>query len=797
MFLNKKNTYTYTNKDTEVKFLLGGIGTGNISLDSRGHFSDYEIYNEPSKNRNLPYSFFSINIFDKEKQYIKVLEANLSEPHKRPLGYFSSELAGLPRFNSSKMRCKYPFANVELIDDEIPVKVEMIAYTPFIPLDSKSSGIPGFYIKYKVKNKLSNKINVSICGSFANPVAFNGFDLFNNMQHSHAVKNEFLENDNYVGIHYKAIDMPIDERYYGDMFFATPEKENVTAKPNWLTGAWWDGAHDFWNDFKEDGKLDFVSKEIGIQSEFNSLVGIKIGSISVNKTLDAGEEKEFTFILGWRFPNRANRWEGHLLPTIKNKEHKTVRNYYSYLFDDAIGVVDKLFKNSDYYFETTKKFTDALYNSTLPIEVIDAIGSNITTLRSPTCFRMGEEGTFLGWEGCFEHKGSCEGNCTHVYNYAQTIAFLFPDLEQNMRNTEFLKETDEIGKMSFRSNWFFEDPKWNMIPATDGQLGCILKLYRDWMLSGNNQLLYSMWDKVKLSLDFARKYWINNDDGVLNARQHNTYDIEFYGLSSLTNSIYLAALKAAIKMAQFMNDDIEEIYQDAFNKCQTKLDKELWNGEYYKQKIDDVDKYKYQYGEGCLSDQILGQQFAYLYGLGNILPEEHIKKAIYSVYKYNFKEKLNNHENVQRTYGLNDESGLVLCSWPKGGRPRFPFVYADEVWSGVEYQVATNLIYEGYVEEALKIVKAVRQRYNGKNRNPFNEVECGNHYIRSMASFGLLIALSGYKFNLVKNEISFSPKINKENFKCFFINAKGWGVFEKKLNNEKINYLYKISEEEI
>jgi uncharacterized protein (DUF608 family) len=210
------------------------------------------------------------------------------------------------------------------------------------------------------------------------------------------------------------------------------------------------------------------------------------------------------------------------------------------------------------------------------------------------------------------------------------------------------------------------------------------------------------------------------------------------------------------------------------------MDKMLWNGKYYIQKINNIDEHKYQFGKGCLSDQLFGQTLAHLYGLGYILPKEHIKKAIKSIYDNNFKDNLSNHHNLQRTYALNEESGLLLCSWPEGSRPKLPFVYSDEVWSGIEYQVATNLIYEGYIKEALSIVKAVRGRYDGYRRNPFNEIECGHHYARSMASWGLLLALSGFKYDMVKNEISFEPKINSNNFSCFFSTGKGWGIYKQR-----------------
>jgi uncharacterized protein (DUF608 family) len=334
----------------------------------------------------------------------------------------------------------------------------------------------------------------------------------------------------------------------------------------------------------------------------------------------------------------------------------------------------------------------------------------------------------------------------------------------------------------FDSEWLWGGEK--APGAADGQLGTIMRVYREWKLSGDTEFLKKLWTFVKKTLRFALLQWDKDKDLVLDGKQHNTYDIEFYGPNPLTNFFLLGALRAAEEMAVYLEDtEAANKYHDFFERSSKKIDELLWNGEYYIQAIDDINQYKYQHGEGCLSDQLLGQQLAHVYGLGYLLPVDKIKKAVYSIYKYNFKEDFRNHVNCQRTYVLNDEQGLLLCTWPNGGRPKFPFVYSDEVWTGIEYQVATHLIYEGYIEEGLKVVKAVRNRHDGYRRNPWNEVECGHHYARSMSSWGLLIALSGFKFDLPRKEISFNPKINHEDFKTFWSTGVAWGTYEQKLLN--------------
>lgn len=782
-----KYTQKYTNKQSQVKFLLGGIGTGNISIASNGKLTDFEVFGSSNKGFFLPYTFVSTHYDDKKGTIInKIVESDIIIDNNHPQGYASNELVGLPRFNKTKMNVRYPFCNIDFLDDKIPVKYHLETYTPFIPTNEDDSGIPGFYMNYTVDNPLDYDVEVSLCFSIANFVGFDSFDpRFRNASFKAEINNKYYEDEFQKGIIFSSDKLDKNDVTYGNCFLSTNYKD-ISYKVSWVDGAWWDGAHDFWNQFSEKGEIYDEIDTLGKESQFNGKTGLRIGSICIKKTIKAHSKEEYPFIFTWYFPNRLNRWDGHLLPTNK-KGDEIIKKYYSYRFKDSIDVSTYLLKNCLKLKKDSMNFTKALYNSSIPNDYIDRIASNITTIRSNTCFRIGKEGTFLAWEGCFDSLGSCEGNCTHVWNYEQTLAFLFPRLEQMMQKISFLHETREDGFMNFRCNSPFDDPAWDFIPATDGQLGEVCRLYRDWLLSGDNSLIDSMFPYVKKSLEFAKSYWDSDSDNVLDSRQHNTYDIEFFGPNCLSNSIYFTALRAASEMAKYVGDmELSKKYIEMVEEGSKKLDKLLFNGEYYIQKIDNVNEFKYQYGKGCLSDQVFGDLLAHLYNLPSSLPKENVKKAVSSIYKYNYRNNMYEHENVQRTYAANNDGGLLLCSWPKGGRPRLPFVYADEVWAGIEYQVASHLIYNGMIDEANNIVHSIMGRYDGYKRNPFSETECGYHYARSLASYGLLVAYSGYKYDLRNNIISFNPVI-KGDFDCFFSCAKGFGIYHKRVfeNNVK------------
>jgi non-lysosomal glucosylceramidase len=764
----------------QAAFLLGGVGTGNVSIGARGELRDWEIFNSPGKGNYLPYSFFSIWAKQEgQKAVARVLEAKINQPYSKSHGFSSGEVAGLPRLESSILRGEYPFVRVDFEDEVLPVKVSLEAFTPFIPLNADDSGIPGAILRYRVKNSSDKEVDVTIAGSLANAVGFEGYETFGNMKLSGKTINEYRDDEGFRGLSFSNTGLSEHSLRYGSMALITGNK-NVTFKPQWLQGGWWDGIQDFWDDFCEDGKLEVESVYNAVGSTIGG-TNLKVGSLGINEMLKPGAEKVFEFILTWHFPNRVKDWEESCCCS-GNCSARVERNYYSRLFVNAWAAGKYLMDNMNRLEKSSRDFHRALFSSTMPDYVLDAVSSNITVIRSTTCFRI-EDGTLLGWEGCFDKKGCCEGSCTHVWNYAQTMAFLFPELEQSMRKVEFGLETDEEGSMAFRTKQVFGKERWNLIPAADGQLGTIIRLYREWKLSGEDELIKRLWTKASSALDFAFKYWDSDGDCVLDSKQHNTYDIEFYGPNSLTNTMFLAALKAAAEIGEYLGDTEHWLkYREAFEKGSKKMDELLWNGEYYVQRLEDVNKYRYQYGTGCLSDQVLGQMLAHTVGLGYILPKEHVKKAVEAIYKYNFRENFKEHNSVQRTYALNDEKGLLLCSWPHGGRPKLPFVYSDEVWTGIEYQVAAHLIYEGLLEEGLTIVKAVRERHDGYRRNPWDEVECGHHYARSMASWALLTALSGFKFDMVKGEMSFNPAINKENFSTFWSTGKSWGIYKQQKN---------------
>ncbi|OPZ04191.1 MAG: hypothetical protein BWZ10_03197 [candidate division BRC1 bacterium ADurb.BinA364] len=334
-----------------------------------------------------------------------------------------------------------------------------------------------------------------------------------------------------------------------------------------------------------------------------------------------------------------------------------------------------------------------------------------------------------------------------------------------------------------------------------------MKVYREWQISGDDDWLRRMMPLARRSLEFCQKTWDPGKRGALFESHHNTYDIEFFGPDGMCTSIYIGAMRAYAEMAEYLGEAAEaKTWRDLAKRGQAFADRELFNGEYYYQKIiarglnkdfDKLDSYagympearalarqegpKYQYGTGCLADGVIGQWFAEAYGSPDALDRGKTRASLASIFRYNFRPSLREHANPQRaTYALNDEPGVLICTWPKGKKLSLPFIYSDEVWTGIEYQVASHCIYEGLVDEGLTIVKAARDRYEGFKRNPWNEYECGSYYARAMSSYAVLTALTGFRYSAVAKEAVFDPRLDANPLTSFFSTASGWGRFSIK-----------------
>ncbi len=758
---------------------LGGIGTGTVSLGGRGDLRDWEIVNRPSKGFAPRHTFFASYTRSASGQTItKALEGRIEPPYEGPDGC-SVPNAGLPRFRACEFHAAYPFGQVLLSDPDVPVAVTMQAFNPLIPADAQRSGIPVALVRFLLTNTGDQALTASVCGSIQNFIGFDGVEGAANaneniFQQAETVQGVFMRSQ---GVH------PLAEQS-GTMALSTTASAGVTYRTSWLKRGWSDALLDFWDDFSADGNLE---------ERASAGVDDPMASLCVQVELPPRSQQAITFLLTWHYPNRQT-WTPDLRAERFSAANR-VGNYYTTSYTDAWDVAVRTAEQLAELEEDTHTFVSSFCATDLPQVVKEAALYNLSTLRTQTCFRT-EDGNFYGWEGCNNTQGWCHGSCTHVWNYEQATAFLFGDLARRMRTIEFLHATNDEGLMSFRVKLPLQRGTEEGIAAADGQMGCIMKLYRDWQLSGDTALLQTLWPKARKALEFCWRPggWDADQDGVMEGCQHNTMDVEYYGPNPQMGLWYLGALRAAEEMARFLGEtDFAARCRTLFEQGSRWLDDNLFNGEYFEQKIQppshaeaiapglrlgagasNLTQPEYQLGTGCLIDQLVGQYMAHICGLGYLIDRQHIHQTLQSIMRYNFQETLANHFNNMRTYALNDEAAILMCTYPKGDRPRQPFPYFNEVMTGFEYTACVHMLYEDLQADGLRGISAIRARYDGCKRNPFDEAECGYHYARAMASWAAVLALSGFHYSALDYTLRFA--LTEGQVKHFWSNGSTWGT---------------------
>ncbi|OHB68122.1 MAG: hypothetical protein A2V70_13990 [Planctomycetes bacterium RBG_13_63_9] len=400
----------------------------------------------------------------------------------------------------------------------------------------------------------------------------------------------------------------------------------------------------------------------------------------------------------------------------------------------------------------------------------------VSTLATETC-QWWANGRFYGFEGV----GCCHGTCNHVWHYEQAMARLFPALQRSVLEMQTFNPqmgfAAESGMIRYRGEG---GNSW----AADGQAGNILMALREHQFSPDDRFLRDHWPAIRKALEFLIEK-DGNGDGLIEGAQANTYDIEFFGANTMVGSLYLAALRAGEKMARITGDDaFAETCRRIYDSGRKLSVERLFDGEYFVQDVDLKQHADWQYAGGCLSDQLLGQTWAHQLGLGYVYPEEHVRSALQSVWKYNWAPDVGPQIEAHRPeihYADPGEAGLLLCTWPKGPHLGPKSVrYRNTVWTGIEFQVASGMICEGMLTEGLAIVRALHERYDAAKHNPWNLILCGDHYSRAMASWGCLLAISGYTYDGPAGELGFAPRLSPEAFKAFFTGAEGWGSLEQK-----------------
>lgn len=768
-----------------VAFPLGGIGAGMVCLEGTGMLSHWSLKNRPDIFREHQV-FAAVCVKGQHGNWARVLEGPIprwkifaihpgSGRYAGP-GHGLGDLTyGLPRFHQAKFAAEFPFAQVTLTDPQAPLRVEITGWSPFTPPNANDSSLPMVGLEYQFHNVSDKAVEAVFSFNTRNIMRVDGASAV-----IRKIRRGFVLAQP-PGAKLKAW----DEAYLAVFTDHPATKVNCA----WFRGGWYDSLTMAWKDVQEGNCYERAPVSEGSPAPGASLF--------VPLKLKAGQKQTVRLQLCWYAPYSNVRAGGGEISSPEDAH----RPWYAGRFAGIEAVARHWREHYQPLRNQSRMFSDCFYDTTLPVEAVEAVAANMTIIKSPTVLRQ-MDGKLWSWEGCFDAEGCCPGSCTHVWNYAQALPHLFPSLERTLRDTEFCVCQNTEGHQNFRCPLPIREPHHGFHAAADGQLGCVMKVYRDWRISGDTAWMRALWPQLRDSLDYCINTWDPQHLGVLSEPHHNTYDIEFWGPDPMCSSFYLGALQAVVQMGQALGEYVV-LYAELLDKGQKHLNNNFFNGEYFFQQIQTEglraqnpaefqsmqghyspealvllkqEGPKYQYGKGCLADGVLGTWLAKVSGIGNILDQQKVTSHLISLHKYNLKRNLSEHANPQRPgYAMGSDGGLIICTWPKGGELSLPFVYSNEVWAGIEYQVASHLILQGQLDKGLDIVRTVRDRYDGTTRNPFNEYECGHWYARAMSSYALLGALSGARYDAVDQILYLRPAL-KGDFRAFICTATGYGT---------------------
>jgi uncharacterized protein (DUF608 family) len=806
-----------------VRFPLGGIGSGGFSISGSGRLVDWSIRNRPNLQSFNGYSHFAL----KAEREGKLLDARVlngaydgdpaGSPGVRPVfdgfghGANRQSLVGVPHFTDVVFYGRFPVADLTFADPAFPGNVRLTAFSPFIPHDDHDSSMPVAMLVFEIANPTDAPIDYTLAGTLGNHGNNSGRHTFQADGGIAALTMTSTQTD-----------LPLWEQ--GDITIAT-DAADVEHQDHHFRGQWYDDLTVWWKDFARAGRLPprhydqpRTTRHMHLQPEH--------GTLAAKVTVPAGERRSVRFVVSWSFPQGNAYWAYRDTPDspIPDRPTPLWKNYYATQWADSRASARDAFGRWEALASPTFAFRDALFSSSAPAPIIDAASATLALLRTATVIRL-EDGTLWGWEGQHTKDGSCEGSCTHVWNYAQALPHLFPALERSLRTAEWNYNQLPNGGLTFRQKLPLGAGFDIIGPCADGHFGAIIKTYREWRLSGDTEWLRASWEGIKRAIAYAWSadnpdQWDPDQTGVLGGRQHQTLDMELFGPNGWLGSMYVAALIAVSRMAGVLGEPALAEKCEAMAEAGARfIETRLFNGVYFQQDIDLSDpsilapfdngrragiladsvmatywsaehgEIKYQFGEACIADQILGQWHAEIAGLGMFLPAEKVRSALGAVYRQNFRGSLKDDVNPCRNFAYEDEGALLIASYPPGKhQPVVTAPYAEEAWTGIEYASASHMIMHGLVDEGLDVVRAARGRYDGARRNPFSEIECGSYYARSMSAWQLINAWSGLHADFIDDTLSFAPR-SVGDYSLFWSAGTAWGVLRRSGSRSEISVL--------
>ncbi len=782
-----------TSKEQASGIALGGIGTGTVELWPDGEFHQWQIANEPRWARRC----WEEPADDGEGEtgalsfWIRT-DSGDGAPLVRKLGMKTAPEDFTYRmfpWNKPVERIvfdgRFPVCDLDYEDSALPVFVHMRATAPFVPHNTADSATPGFYLDFTLSNPTGKPLTVSLLSSLE-PSFMSGRET----------ENELYRDGGRVGVHLTSPRlMPWDDGFQdpgrgslclsaegGELSVIAADyfrflREYVASSalgvsqesflfgfrktgtlPDTDAGSRPAPVPDCVSDLKDEA-LDRIIRELtaypfarsllhrvravhpafpGTREEKETFLnacrssmdrmGSAFGSCALCSkiTLAPGETASVRFILSWYFPNHYGAY------------HDRLGHWYENRFADAREVNRHLAARREDIADKAAAFADLLYKTSLPAFYPEAWSGHLSTIIKDSWYL--KSGRFGLWEGL----GYCGFHTTDItYQASFGLLALFPDLQtgQMEMGAAFQREDGRV------HHCFYPD-----LSHVDGGFDrvdmnpqFVLMVCRDYLYTGDREVLKRLWLPVQKAMDCSLLLDADGDGLPDTDTKRNTYDAwNFSGTPAYISVLWLSALKAAAKIAAVLGDeDRRTEWESLLEKGLCSLEARLWNGSYYNLwRRDDPDGSSVT-DEALMTDQISGEWFLRMAGIGGNLPDERVKSVLEAVFAHNY----------------TPDGGLVNVSCLPGRAvtlQTFENCQAEANWTGIGYTIAALALSVGMKDQADALVRTIHE-----NQARFGKLwehwECGFRYTRPLSSWTTMTAASGLSVDAEEKVIRFSP----------------------------------------
>lgn len=725
---------------------LGGLGTGSVELRSDGLFHEWQIMNNnpwgPGPKVDVPNNalFFGLQLTGADKRSVVLASPDelfgwLMDPYLLPW---------LERPTEIKSKARFPFTELEYDFPGLPANVSLEAFSPFIPLDAKNSGLPLAYLTFTIENRSKKELPLTFFGCMANLAGASSDDALSVM--------EFTGRGKRASMSFCRENIPDQQSDCGSVALGmVADKPGVTSYGMHLK------TRDLWDVLRETGRLenhDFATAEgapypIEAGRRGRRRKGFRShGALARSMTLKPGESTRVTFMVCWHFPNLIERDL-----KAKNAVGANIGHQYENWFEDATDVFKYAAKNADKLRGETKQFFDAYYSSTMEPWLLEAVSAQLTTLIKSSWWD--KYGRFGIWEGL----GCCGLQTTDITHYGSfPIVQFFPEIEKSqMRLTK--DNVEEAGDIPHMMPATFACSDVDNLKRIDLMPQFVLLVWRDVLWTADLEYLREMWPTVKDAMAFMDTKDLNGDGLPNNTGADQTYDqFPMKGTSAFVGILFLASLRATAEMAELMGEtDYACDLRQRFSAAKDLLDEQLWTGDFYRLCYDPVTG---QGNDGVMTDQINGDWFIRQTTGTGLLANGKVKSALRSII-----------DACSHPAGF-----LANCAWPKGGGAGTSRLGTDQAncpWSGVEYAVAAHMILLGMENAGIKVARDVWERYEHVGER-FNHIECGGHYYRALSSWAVYLALSGWTMDILNRTLKL--RIGRKPMQSVLTTANAWGI---------------------